>query len=507
MQPNRNPPLFVGPSDLMRRQVRKSNRLNPMFAVAYFCFFLVCAFLVINAPESNTISRSYCAAILVIVALISATVFLRKLSEPRPINWLTPETAFTASYVVVHFLYITIWLTGVYELGDEIWYWRQADCPDVVCKALAMCAASLAAFQCGFCLIRSRVPVSNDYRPATLSAWQLLGKVMTRSSLLLLALFVALIGSAFLGGNYRGSSFGFLPNVVFLIFQGLIIASVTVMVISRASIRSNTRKLLALDTVLVLLGAFALLLHGDRSLFLVIIVTFVAAVSEFIKPIKLQTGLLAMVGLFMLFGVSQIARTADDRSIFGFYDAGREHWDKSFELSAKTFGGSGLCAFVAVDWAPERHDYYWGQLKTNDLAGLVPFGRKLFGVTQSPDTSSSHLFTFLIQGSTGRVSGCGSSVFGDIYLEVGFWGASIFFLILGVFYRYVTEKARSSRNLLWKVAFIALIAVSSICGRYGITSLLIRHVGYPVIYTAFFAFILGIKLVGRPNSEAPTVRY
>ena len=102
-------------------------------------------------------------------------------------------------------------------------------------------------------------------------------------------------------------------------------------------IRSTTRKLMALDLALVLLGAFALLLHGDRSLFLVIIVTVVAAVSEFIKPIKLQTGILAVVGLFMLFGISQIARTADDRSIFAFYDAGRENWDKSFELSARTF--------------------------------------------------------------------------------------------------------------------------------------------------------------------------
>ncbi|MCH2181525.1 MAG: hypothetical protein MK108_05920 [Mariniblastus sp.] len=507
MQPNLTPTLIPGHLDPLRRQVRRTNRLNPMFAVAYFCLFAVSVLLVVNAPESNTISRAYCAVILVTVGLILGLVFLRKLTEPKPVNWLTPETAFTASYVVVHFLYILLWLTGVYDLGDEIWYWRQADCPDVVCKTLAMCTACLAAFHCGFCMLRCRLPVTNDYRPSTLSGWQRLGKVMTRTSLVLLAVFVALIGSAFLGGNYSGSSFGFLPNVVFLIFQGLIIASVTVMVLSRASIRSTTRKLMALDLALVLLGAFALLLHGDRSLFLVIIVTVVAAISEFVKPIKLQTGVLAVIGLFMLFGVSQIARTADDRSIFAFYDAGRENWDKSFELSARTFGASGLCAFVAVDWAPERHDYYWGQLKTNDLAGLVPFGRKLFGVTQSPDTSSSHLFTFLIQGSTRRVSGCGSSVFGDIYLEVGFWGACLFFMLLGLFYRFVTEKSRSSRNLLWKVAFIALIAVSAICGRYGITSLLIRHVGYPVIYTAFFAFILGVKLVGRPGNSVSAVRY
>ncbi len=507
MQPNMNLQRYPVLGDSIQRQIRRTNRLNPLFAVTYFCFFLVCAILVINAPESNTISRPFCATVLVIVLLMAGVVFLRKMTEPKPVNWLTPETAFTASYVVVHFSYITIWLTGIYELGDEIWYWRRADCPDVVCKTLAMCAACLAAFHCGFCLIRSRIPVSSEYRQSTLVGWQFLGKVMIRTSLLLLALFVALIGSAFLGGNYSGSSFGFLPNVVFLIFQGLIIASVTVMVLSRVSIRSKTRKLMAIDLILVLIGAFALLLHGDRSLFLVIIVTVVAAASEFIKPIKLQTGVLAVVGLFMLFGISQIARTANDRTIFGFYDAGQEHWDQSFELSAKTFGGSGLCAFVAVDWVPERHDYYLGQLKTNDLAGLVPFGRKLFGITQSPDTSSSLLFTLLIQGGTRGVSGCGSSVFGDIYLEVGFWGASIFFLLLGVFYRYVTEKSRSSRNLLWKVGFIALVAVSSICGRYGITSLLIRHVGYPVIYTAFFAFILGIKLVGKPNNQPTAPRY
>lgn len=477
--------------------VPKSKKSDSGFATMFFVLYLLGVILVFVAPDSNVVSPTFCWLTLGLIGLILLTLFLQKQMESKPINWITPEVAFTGSFVVVHFLYIAIWLTGVYELGTDIWLWRGANCPHVVCKTLAMCASCLAAFHFGFCLIKTKIAVSQEYRSSTIRNWQGLGKIMTRLSLGLLAGFIALIGSAFLGGHYSGSTFAFLPSVLFLIFQGSIIASISVLVLSRASIRSKTRRLMALDLLLVALGALALLIHGDRSLFLVILVACIASISEFIKPIQLRTGILAVIGLFILFGVSQFARSAGDRTVYGFYKAGAERWGQSFEVSAKTFGASSLCAYVAVDLVPNKHDYFMGQYKTNDIAGLIPFGRKIFGVRQNSDTSSSHLFTLLIQGSNSKVAGTGSSVFGDMYIDFGFFGTSFVFLLLGLLYRFVTEKARSSRNVLWKVAFVAFVAVSSICARYGITSLLIRHVAYPVIYTAFFAFMLGISTKGK----------
>ena len=482
---------------LLTEEGRKAKKSDAGFAAMFFAWFLIGVALVFAAPSSVVVSPSFCWIVIGLVVVILLTMYARKQADPKPLNWLTPDVAFTGSFVVVHFLYILIWLTGVYDLGTDIWFWRGANCPHVVCKTLAMCASCLAAFHCGYCLIRPNLAIREEYQKSTIQNWQGLGKFMTRFSLGLLLAFIGLIGSAFLGGHYSGSTFSFLPSVVFLIFQGSIIASITVLVFSRASIRSKTRRIMAFDLLLVAVGAFALLLHGDRSLFLVMLVACITSISEFIKPIKLSTAVLAVIGLFILFGISQFARAGGDRSIYGFYKTGAERWGQSFEVSARTFGSSSLCAYVAVDLVPDKHNYFMGQYKTNDLAGILPFGRKIFGVEQNAETSSSHLFTLLIQGTTSKVAGAGSSVFGDLYIDFGFVGSAVAFFLLGLLFRFVTEKSRSSRSILWKVGFVALVAVSSICARYGITSLLIRHVAYPVIYTAFFAYLLGVSTKGK----------
>lgn len=457
--------------------------------------------MAVLAPTSEKVNPLFCWGVLVNVSMTMLVLIFRKAREPKPVNWATPEVAFSISFVIVHFLYVFMWLTQVYDMGEEIWYFRYAHCPDTVCKTLAMCSASLSCFLFGYTLVK---PKQRRAKLQVNRRWRLLGKLMARISLVALAGYVAMMGARFWGGYYKGSGGGdLIGNTLFNTFQGLILAAVAVVVISRASLRSRSKQWFAVDLFLVAIGAVSLLIHGDRSTFLLILVAVIAAYSEFIRPIRFRTAVLGFVGLFMLLGISQIARTGigGDRTLYSFFTVSREYADDSFEISAKTFSGSVLTAFVAVDFVPEKHDYYYGRMKLLTLAGIVPFGRSAMGIEQSIDTSTSNLFTYLIQGSRRGVAGTGTSAFAEFYVEGGFVTCLVGFALMGILFRWITEKSRSSNDIRWHVAYVCLVAVLCISARMMILELLVRQVLYPVIYTIVIAYMLGIRFKAKPSSN------
>ena len=68
--------------------------------------------------------------------------------------------------------------------------------------------------------------------------------------------------------------------------------------------------------------------------------------------------------------------------------------------------------------------------------------------------------------------------------------------MFGLLFKLITEKAKSTDDLRWKVALVSLVAILSISGRMQIVDLLVRQVAYPVLYVMFFAFVLGISTKG-----------
>lgn len=487
---------FSLPLQSRSASVREKNDIGAIFG--FITSTLLGVVLSMAAPSSGHVSQGFCWIVLLNVWLTVAVLFYKKCREKKPINWLTPDVSFTVSFIVVHFLYVFLWLTHIFDLGSEIWYFRRANCPHTVCSTIAMCSACLSIFHLGYCLVKTKRRLG----PSKINpGWQLLGKVMTRISLLGLAGFIVILGNSFLGGHYSGTSGGgATANTLFNIFQGLILASIAVVVISRAPIKSNSKRLAAVDIILAVIGALALLIHGDRSTFLLIMLALVTSYSEFVKPIKLRTGIIAFFGLLMLLGISQIARSraVGERSISSFYRVGSQHAGDSVELSAKTFSSSALTAFVAVDFVPNEHEYYYGKMKVLSVSGMVPFGRRLFGIKQDETTSSSNLFTLLIQGSTRGVSGTGTSVFADFYLDGGFPCCLVAFLGMGLFFRWIVEKSRSTNDIRWHVCFVCLVSVLSISARMLIIDLVVRQVFYPVIYTFVIGWLLGIRYRSVP---------
>ena len=177
---------------------------------------------------------------------------------------------------------------------------------------------------------------------------------------------------------------------------------------------------------------------------------------------------------------------------------------KTINTALLNFGGSSLCAYVAVDHVPENHDYYYGRMQVSQAAGVVPFGRRIFKLSNTKDSSSSLLFTTLIQGRSGRrVAGTGTGMFADFYCDFGYAGTAVIFFLTGFGTSFVQFKARSTYSIFWNIAYIVLCAHLALVSRYTLVNGLVRYVLYSVFYAAAIAIVLGIPLRARFQQQVP----
>lgn len=470
------------------------------------------AFLAPAAPD-----RGFIALSLAVVVASLMVVLLAKRSEPKPTNWMTADILFSVSFSIVHFAYVTYWMFGYFPRGKEIWYFRHAHCPEVVSSATAMFASCLCFFLFGFYLLRSvehrplinRLPIPT----ALCQQWGTVGRLLLRCGFLCFAGYVVLVGPEVVFGEYAGTNIhGFLPNILFQLGMVILVAGVAVVMSSNQSVfRQDPRHrrmwfgLGIVDVSLVAITVFAIALHGDRSTLLFILVGILLANNEYRKPLTLRFCGFILVSLLFAFGFIGAFRASEGQAGVGMLD--------NVNAALVQFGSSALCGFVAVDFVPDQHDYYYGKMQMLGAAGLVPFGRRLFGMTESVDSSSSSLFTLLIQGQTGRgVSGTGTSVFADFYLDFGFLPTAAGFAIIGMVSKYIQNRSRGSISLRWQIAFVCYGAFIATVSRYAFLGGFVRQVLYAVLYASIIAFIYGVPMHvkyrrSREKIGAPRLRY
>ena len=240
-------------------------------------------------------------------------------------------------------------------------------------------------------------------------------------------------------------------------------------------------------------------LHGDRSTLMFVMLPVLIARSEYIKPFQLKTLSLMAVGIVALLGFIVSVRSITDSD----FDL---NLGENINGALLNLGTSSVCGFVAIDHieGTKGGEIYMGQFQVLHLMGAVPFSRKLAGVQDSPENSSSMLMTMLIQGKVGKgVAGTGTSVFADFYLDFGFIGTSLIFLFVGVFNKKLQNKARNSTSILWQVAFVCNLTFLTLCSRYTLFGGLIRFVLHASIYVWFIAYVLGVTTRYRKRSMMP----
>ena len=448
----------------------------------------------------------FIGVILGMVVASLSLLYVAKSLQPRPINWLTADVLFAVSFCLVHFAYFFYWILGATGNSRELWYFGHYDCPHTVCVGLAMYAAVVNSFLAGYYLIRTRrwIAAINEQPPskAVRAQWGQLGKILVRIGCMGFCAFIAIVGPARFFGAYSGTNnISFIGNICYQIGQVTLMAGVAVSMASKERLVATRKRrsrfslgVSFLDAVLIGGLCLAIGIHGDRSTLLYLVGAFVVAYSEFVKPLKFKTLAVSATILFFFLGFIVAFRSAKTQT----YD-----FDplKNINAALLNIGTSAVCGFVAIGNSEvEGHTNGWYQVK--QIAGIVPFGRRLFGISDSIDNSSSMKLTYLIQGKVGKgVAGTGSSVFADYYFDFGLYGSLSLFFAVGVLAKTVQNRARTSTSILWQVILVTLVAFLAVCSRYTFTGGLIRTVLYSGIYTWLIFFCLGVPVKYKRQSK------
>ena len=442
----------------------------------------------------------------IVVAMLSL-LYIAKTLQPKPINWITADLLFAGTFSAVHFAYFFYWILGATGDATELWYLGHFHCPHTVCSGLAMYAAVVNSFLAGYYLVRTKrwIAVINEQQPsqAVKARWGKMGRLLVRIGCACFCVFILIIGPARFFGAYSGTNnISFVGNVCYQIGQVMLMAGMAVSMAAKqrfiATKKRRSRFSLGvsyLDALLIGGLCMAIGLHGDRSTLLYLIGAFIVAYSEYVKPPKLRTLVVGALVLIFFLGFIVAFRSANTES----YD-----FDPLTNINAAflNIGTSSVCGFVAIGSTEiEGHTLGWMQVK--QLAGIVPFGRRIFGISDSIDNSSGMKLTYLIQGRVGNgVAGTGSSVFADYYFDFGLYGAMFLFFAIGVLTKTIQNRARTSTNILWQVVLVTLVSFLAICSRYTFTDGLIRTVLYSSIYTSFIFFALGVPMRYRRQLPA-----
>ncbi|WP_197231648.1 O-antigen polymerase [Novipirellula artificiosorum] len=411
--------------------------------------------------------------------------------EGREANWLSPDALFTLSYTIVNFAYVFFWLSKSLERHTHIWNFKRAHCPETVCTATAMALACLATFLAGYYAIPTRLSPSRLFDAIdarTREKLCLLADWMLRIGFGGFLAFVAIIGPSVVFGSYKGTNvYGFIPNVFYLagmvtLTSGLVLA---IALRKRYNHRKGTFRSL-LDILLVTISLIAMSIHGDRGTIVFILGGGIIAFNEYRSKIRVKHALLLCILAIIALGLIRARRFEGRTKNLGILSQAHS--------SFVNFGSSSVCNYLAVQHSPDRHGYYYGIMQFKALVGIVPFGRRLAGITDSVENSSSTLFTYLVYGHGSR-TGTGTTMFADFYLNFGFPGTAVIFFIAGAFSQGIRNRSLASNSLRLHVSYVVFCSFLLIVPRYDFTSGFIRYYIYSMLYITLVSFYLKAPLL------------
>lgn len=226
--------------------------------------------------------------------------------------------------------------------------------------------------------------------------------------------------------------------------------------------------------VLVIIWIICLLLLGDRNNLFLILVVLLAGYSTFIKEVPLGTVLAGVAFAIVFYNVSEIARTADTRSIETFIDAFidpsqfKKDSSKESSFASGSFGNTTVTARIALDVVPERQDYFYGKFKIVGFAGIIPYSRALIVSPGDLSVTSADVIT---SSALGRDAtwGLGSNVVSDAYMDFGFPGVVVCLFLLGLVAGYLQDKTQLHvDSIKWQVIYLVMLATFFETPRYSV---------------------------------------
>ena len=286
-----------------------------------------------------------------------------------------------------------------------------------------------------------------------------------------IAVFLATAGSEFFSGAiYKGQSSASVATVSAAYTQ--LLASILLSVLTAAVIlRKSDNKLtlnqsigsfIKYDRAYCILIIFYILLYlasGDRGGALKLMLCFLVMFGSLLRPIRgKEFAVCIIVGalLMTLIGLGRSSSTGSNVLLSGVSQFElTSGYDFTLELA-----GSVRTLYKAVDLSENGGQYFYGKLWLGEFLGTIPFSQNIYLMLSgdSPHELGSAAYITYMSVGPNSISGEGTSLVADIFLNFGVVGVLQCLFLLGIIFRKMTHELSCQRSYLWIVATCLMAA-------------------------------------------------
>jgi len=465
--------------------IGRHNAVRKTVLILLFLVLLLSISLSFFAP--NKLSRSYLSFCVGMVIFVFILQCFYKFSMPKPVNWFSLDVLFFIMFFMVHFWYTFSWLVGI-SLSDMV-LWRDTA---AVCYASNMSASGLIAFLIGFDLLSHRF--ASVRRPflttQVFTKWRIVGRFIFWTGVIATSIYVLILREELLGGAYEGSSVGGRGSrVLYILLNILLTVGVLVLSISSAQLTGKW-KIGVIQKFTLFFFLIYLVVLGDRSTMFGYVVVLGAVYTNYVKPLSLKKLIIGICIGLIVNTAGDIGRLSAERTITSFTkEVLTRKEGVSLESGAYKLAGSVRTLNQAVSVIPSQDYYFLGKLKVSELISIIPLTGKLLPYNLQYFSSSQYL-TWSIQKHFR--SGTGSTIVADIYVDFGYPFVVIILLLLGIFSKYIQQKAFSSGSVVSGVAFCCLVSSMATLPRYNFIPTISRGVLWPVMVVILCRLVFGV---------------
>lgn len=445
---------------------------------------------------SETALATYCWVYLVISVLLA----LFKLARPGPRNWLSPDVVFWLIFTMFHVPYIVFYLWEWTAWSNTVFH-----SADATNRGMCVVVMSLVGFMLGYELgptgrVQPAVfqPVRRIPRPVFSAAQGLLFTTLIVSTLALILGAGSLILTEGYGAMRKVERFGVSAWTDRII--GLTrMASVVAMMIYIVACAMRHRRVVqgVLLPALMVANILFFLVVGHRSGAAILTMPLIYGYHYFVRRIPAWFGVSMLASAIVLFGVIGIGRKAGSISpsvmIRAYQDYRQDVGVSPWVASLAEAGASFKTVNVACTYIPSQEPYWMGRSVLDSLMMVIP--SPVVGMRQhiAPATWA----TFRATGEAGlEVTGWGSSIAMEGYMNFGIIGGAIFVAAVGFMMRRIYDGFLRRPTFLRM--YLMLISI-------GCLSMWIRNYSHhfirPVVWQMILVWVFWLLCGGYGRSQ------
>ncbi len=301
-------------------------------------------------------------------------------------------------------------------------------------------------------------------------------KLLLYITVFLFLAFLGTVGSSFFTGSvYKGeggsaAGTGISGYIQLLFTISLILLSILVILdgrrVANKGIFSILVKMNKLFLLIIVSYILIFLMAGDRGGPMQLVMVLFILIGSFVRPIRfLEFFIFLIMGAAILtvIGAGRGSSGSENIIVAGVKEIGDA---SSYELT-ESLANSVRTLYMSLNYVKEDENLFLGQLWIGPILGAVPFAQSYYLAVsgmEEYEISSPNYLTYLRFGED-AVSGEGTTILADIYLNFGKNGTFIVMFLLGVFFKKLQNELNSKQNLYWIIIAITLGGVAFYMGR------------------------------------------